>query len=177
MAEVKEQLLKCKVDLMFKENLSAKMKEIKMSITKKYDAQRRKQKNKLQLEEEEKVRTDEEVDKLVHGIGNAAITHSDRMAPPQVSNLKMQQTLNTVEKAGEQVTELEQLCDFTEVEIGEFDETQAAKQLQQQRQPKPVKIDRSVLLSPGNKTQAIKNVIDRLSSMSQQLNEMNEMIE
>ena len=41
MAEVKESLLKCKVDLMFKENLSAKMKEIKMSITKKYDDHRR----------------------------------------------------------------------------------------------------------------------------------------
>ena len=104
-----------------------------MSITKKFDDQRRKQKNKFQLEEEEKTKADEQVDKMVNGVGNAAITLSDRMAPPQVSSLKMQQTLNTVEKAGEQVTELEQLCDFTEVEIGEFDETQAAKQLQQQR--------------------------------------------
>lgn len=101
MAEVKEQLLKCKVDLMFKENLSAKMKEIKMSITKKFDDQRRKQKNKFQLEEEEKTKADEQVDKMVNGVGNAAITLSDRMAPPQVSSLKMQQTLNTVEKAGE----------------------------------------------------------------------------
>ena len=101
MAEVKEQLLKCKVDLMFKENLSAKMKEIKMSITKKYDDQRREQKNKFQLEEEEKTKADEQVDKMVHGVGNAAITLSDRMAPPQVSSLKMQQTLNTVEKVGE----------------------------------------------------------------------------
>ena len=90
MAEVKEQLLKCKVDLMFKENLSAKMKEIKMDFTKKFDDRRREQKNKLQLEEEEKTRADEQVDKLVHGIGNAAISHSDRMAPPMVSNLKMQ---------------------------------------------------------------------------------------
>ena len=101
MAEVKEQLLKCKVDLMFKENLSAKMKEIKMSITKKFDDDRRKQKNKFQLEEEEKTKADEQVDKMVNGVGNAAITLSDRMAPPQVSSLKMQQTLNTVEKAGE----------------------------------------------------------------------------
>ena len=85
--------------------------------------------------------------------------------------------MHTVEKVREKVTELEELCDFTEVEIGEFDEMQAAKQIQQQRQTKPEKIDRSVLLSPGNKTQAIKNVIDRLSSMSQQLNEMNAMIE
>ena len=101
MAEVKEQLLKCKVDIMFKENLSAKMKEIKMSITKKFDDDRRKQKNKFQLEEEEKTKADEQVDKMVNGVGNAAITLSDRMAPPQVSSLKMQQTLNTVEKAGE----------------------------------------------------------------------------
>ena len=101
MAEVKEQLLKCKVDLMFKENLSAKMKEIKMSITKKFDDHRREQKNKFQLEEEEKTKADEQVDKMVNGVGNAAITLSDRMAPPQVSSLKMQQTLNTVEKAGE----------------------------------------------------------------------------
>ena len=85
--------------------------------------------------------------------------------------------MHTVEKVREKVTELEEPCDFTEVEIGEFDEMQAAKQIQQQRQTKPEKIDRSVLLSPGNKTQAIKNVIDRLSSMSQQLNEMNAMIE
>ena len=83
----------------------------------------------------------------------------------------MQSTLNiqSAENIGDQVTELEELCDFTEVEIGEFDETQAAKQLQQQAAAPE---ERSVLLSPGNKTQAIKNVIDRLSNMSQQLTEM-----
>ena len=56
----------------------------------------------------------------------------DRQAPSRVSSLKMQQTLNFSKsydefgKAvdnGEQVSELEELCNFTEVEIGEFDET------------------------------------------------------
>ena len=98
----------------------------------------------------------------------------------------MQQTLNlsktydeygqTVEDVGEKVSELEELCDFTEVEIGEFDETQAAKQLQQQRQNNPEKMDRSVLLTPGNKTVAIKNVMDRLSNMQQQLAKMDDML-
>ena len=88
----------------------------------------------------------------------------------------MQQTLN-IQTVGEQVTELEELCDFTEVEIGEFDETSAAKQLQQQRQNSHDKMDRSVLLSPGNKTQAIKHVIDRLANMSQQLGDMDTMLQ
>ena len=98
----------------------------------------------------------------------------------------MQQTLNlsktydeygqTVEDVGEKVSELEELCDFTEVEIGEFDETQAAKQLQQQRQNNHEKMDRSVLLTPGNKTVAIKNVMDRLSNMQQQLAKMDDML-
>ena len=61
----------------------------------------------------------------------------DREAPSFVSNMKMQQTLKdsksydefgqTVENIGEQVTELEELCNFTEVEIGEFDESTAVK--------------------------------------------------
>ena len=37
MQEVKDQLLKCKVDTMFQENLSAKMKEIRKSRQKKFN--------------------------------------------------------------------------------------------------------------------------------------------
>ena len=59
----------------------------------------------------------------------------DKQAPLQVSTLKMRKTLNlskSLDEFGKQVdpelgmlTELEELCDFTEVEIGEFDEIQA----------------------------------------------------
>ena len=71
------------------------------------------------------------------------------------------------------ITELEELCDFTEVEIGEFDEIQAVSK----KQSSPEKIDRSVLLTPGNKVLAIKNVIDRLQNMTSQLNAMEQMVQ
>ena len=82
----------------------------------------------LELEEEERTKTDANIDKMVHGAGNEAFSKSlhDRKAPSKIRNLKMQQTLNvdtTRENVGDQVTELEELCDFTEVEIGEFDES------------------------------------------------------
>lgn len=46
-----------------------------------------------------------------------------------------------------------------------------------QKQSSPEKIDRSVLLTPGNKILAIKNVIDRLQSMQSQLNTMEGMVQ
>ena len=166
------------------------MKEIRESMNKKFSQERDESEKtyNLQIFEEEKTKTEQEVNRMMSSLVKDGMHKSlrDRQAPSFVSNLKMQQTLNfsktydeygqTVEDVGEKVTELEELCDFTEVEIGEFDETQAAKQLQQQRQNKPEKMDRSVLLTPGNKTVAIKNVMDRLSNMQQQLAKMDDML-
>ena len=96
----------------------------------------------------------------------------------------MRKTLNlskTMDELGmaadsefEMATELEELCDFTEVEIGEFEEVPATDK---QKQNAPEKIERSVLLTPGNKVVAIKNVIDRLQNMQSQLNTMEEMVQ
>ena len=69
---------------MFKENLSAKMKEIRFSMTKKFKAERRaSEMEREQSREEEKAKTEQEVDRMVHRAGNAAINQNllDRQAP------------------------------------------------------------------------------------------------
>ena len=64
MKTVQEQLIRYKVDTMFKENLSAKMKDIRMTLTKKFNDERRaseidREKKNQALAEEEKTRSEE----------------------------------------------------------------------------------------------------------------------
>ena len=133
--EVKTQMLKGQVNSMFQENLSAKMKQIR-DKHKLFDREReasiaRNNQRKLMAE----AQSEKEVQRVMTNLANVGMKNSlldDRQAPPQVSTLKMRKTLNlskTLDEFGvvvdpecEMVTELEELCDFTEVEIGEFDE-------------------------------------------------------
>ena len=92
--EVKTQMMQGQINTMFKENLSAKMKEIRESMSKKFNKERDESlraKNR-QIIEEEKTTAEEEVKNMMSTAVSDGMHKSllDRQAPSFVSNLKMQ---------------------------------------------------------------------------------------
>ena len=68
--EVKTQMMKGQVNTMFKENLSAKMKEIRESMNKKFSQERDESEKtyNLQIFEEEKTKTEQEVNRMMSSL-------------------------------------------------------------------------------------------------------------